>query len=286
MKRLFFIVAFSAVSLMAVAQKVHVNTFLGISNYQGDMQQSRFTFSQARLAGGLGVSYELTEQLLLRSSFTIGKITADDKLNNRNLKRNLNFTSKISEINLMGEYYFRNLYQYSVSPYIFGGIAVYHFNPFTKDSLGTKYFLKPLSTEGQGFVAGVNNYKLTQFALPFGAGLKFALSNNVRVGFEIGIRKTFTDYLDDVSTNYVDQNTLLANRGAKAVELAFRSGELKNGAAYPAGGAQRGGANAKDWYYFSGLNLSFRIAPGDGESKMGKSHKGGHSKMGCPTRVY
>lgn len=288
MKRLFFVCALGSISVICFAQNLHVNVFGGVSNYQGDIQESRFTFSQARLAGGIGVSYELTEQLLLRAGFNRGKITADDKLNNRNHERNLNFTSTLSEGNLMGEYYFRNLYKYSFSPYVFGGVAIYHFDPYTKDSLGAKYFLKPLSTEGQGFLSGVDNYKLTQFALPFGAGLKFALSNNVRVGFEIGMRKLFTDYLDDVSTNYVDQNLLLANRGAKAVELAFRGGELKNGDTYPEGGIQRGGANAKDWYYFSGINCSFRLAPGNGNGgggRLGKVRKSSRSKMGCPTRI-
>jgi opacity protein-like surface antigen len=286
MKRLFFFIAFIGIGVAAFTQKVHVNTFLGIASYQGDMQKSRFTFSQARLGAGLGLSYEITDQFLLRGGYMTGKITADDKLNSRTSIRNLNFTSKISEGNLMGEYYFRNLYQFSLSPYIFGGVAIYHFDPYTKDSLGTKYYLKPLSTEGQGFVAGVNNYKLTQFAIPFGAGIKFALSDNVRLGFEIGMRKLFTDYIDDLSTNYVDENLLLLNRGAKAVELAFRGDELKNGSTYPAAGKQRGRATARDLYYFSGINLSFRL-PADGGSKSVDGNRGkGGSKMGCPTRIY
>lgn len=83
------------------------------------------------------------------------------------------------------------------------------------------------------------------------------------MGVEFGVRKLFTDYLDDVSTTYVDQNLLLLNRGAKAVELAFRGGELKNGATYPADGTQRGGNKAKDWYYFTGITASFRIGGSD-----------------------
>ncbi|MEO7802317.1 MAG: DUF6089 family protein [Ginsengibacter sp.] len=284
MKRLFIFIAFSVASTAAFTQKVHVNTFLGIANYQGDLQKSRFTFSQARLAAGLGLSYEITDQFLLRAGYMTGKITGDDKLNNRTAIRNLNFTSNISEGNLMGEYYFKNLYQYSLSPYVFAGVAIYHFDPYTEDSLGAKYFLEPLSTEGQGFVSGVNNYKLTQFSIPFGAGIKFALSDNVRIGFEIGMRKLFTDYIDDISTRYVDDDLLLANRGAKAVELAFRGDELKNGLTYPAAGSQRG-AKAKDVYYFSGISLSFRL-PGGGSKSLSAGGSKGGSKMGCPTRVY
>ena len=123
---------------------------------------------------------------------------------------------------------------HSLTPYVFGGIALYHFNPYTRDTSGTKYYLKPLSTEGEGFIDGRNNYNLTQFAIPFGAGVKLSLSDNVNVGFELGYRKLFTDYIDDVSTTYVDQSSLLVNRGSKAVELAYRGGELKNGSSLSA----------------------------------------------------
>ena len=280
MKPFTFLAVFAGFILTSSAQKIHINTFIGLSNYQGDLQEKRFTFNQSHLALGIGASYELTEKLLLRSGITIGKVAGDDKFNNRNNLRNLNFTSNITEGHLGFEYYFRNLYDYSVSPYVFAGLAVYHFDPYTKDSAGNKYFLKPLSTEGQGFLQDKESYNLTQLAIPFGGGVKFALNDNVRLGVEVGVRKLFTDYLDDISTNYVDQNLLLQNRGPKAVELAFRGGELKTGITYPEGGSQRGGSAKKDWYYFTGLTASFRIG-GGGEGN-GKFKSG----TGCPTKVY
>ena len=268
----------------AHSQKIHVNTFIGIANYQGDLQEKRLTFNQARFAAGGGISYELSEKLLLRAGVIAGRVTADDKLNSKNSFRNLNFTSSVTEGQLAAEYYFRNLYEHSLSPYVFAGLAVYHFNPFTKDTSGNKFFLKPLSTEGQGFYQNRKPYELTQFAIPFGGGVKFALKDNIRVGFELGLRKLFTDYLDDVSTTYVDQDLLLLNQGAKSVELAFRSGELKNVFTYPPGGTQRGANKAKDWYYFTGLTASFRIG---GSDRVGRGNwKRAKSGTGCPTGVY
>jgi hypothetical protein len=269
----------SVLSFTLSAQKFHINTFIGLSNYQGDLQEKRFTFNQAHLAIGAGLSYEITEKFLINGGLTLGRVSANDKYNTRNSLRNLNFTSNITEAHLTGSYYFVNLYEHSVSPYIFAGIAFYNFSPYTKDTSGNKHFLKPLSTEGQGFIAGKEYYKINQFSIPFGGGVKFALNENVRLGIEVGMRKLFTDYLDDISTNYVDRDLLLQNRGAKAVELAFRGGELKTGAVYPAAGTQRGGANVKDWYYFTGLTASFRIGGGGGS---GKSSPG----TGCPTKVY
>ncbi len=85
------------------------------------------------------------------------------------------------------------------------------------------------------------------------------LVRTMQIGLEFGIRKLFTDYLDDVSTTYIDKNILLAERCAKAVELAFRSVELTPGAQYPPDGTQRGSPKNKDWYYCMGITFSFTI---------------------------
>ncbi len=266
-------------ALYSNAQNLHLNLFAGASNYSGDLQDKRFTFSQSNLAGGIGASYDLSPKFSLRTGVTFGTISANDKYG-RNSYRNLNFTSTLTEVNLELEYDITPLGAHFATPYVFAGVAIYHFNPYTTDTSGNKTYLKPLSTEGEGFVAGKNNYNLTQMAIPFGAGVKFSLSDNVNVGVEIGYRKLFTDYLDDVSSTYVDQTTLLSNRGSEAVELAYRANELKNGNPYPPAGTIRGGAKRKDWYYFTGITASFRLFSGSGLGASGK-----HSKYGCPANV-
>ena len=87
---------------------------------------------------------------------------------------------------------------------MFAGIGVYRYNPYAYSG-GNKVFLQPLSTEGQNIIGYPDRkkYSLTQFAVPFGGGFKFAVSENLRVGIEMGIRKLFTDYLDDVSKGYM-----------------------------------------------------------------------------------
>jgi len=265
----------------ASAQNLHLNLFAGVSNYNGDLQDKRFTFSQSNFAGGIGVSYDLSTHLAVRSAITFASLSANDKYG-RNALRNLNFASRLTEVNVGVEYYITPLGSHSLTPYVFGGISLYHFNPYTRDTSGTKYYLKPLSTEGEGFVAGKANYNLTQFAIPFGVGVKLSLSDNVNVGIELGYRKLFTDYIDDVSSNYVDRASLIGNRGTKAAELAYRGNELKNGSPYPADGAVRG-SSKKDWYYFTGLTASFRLFSGNGLGS-GTGH-GRHSQYGCPVNV-
>lgn len=264
-------------------QNFHLNVFAGMANYNGDLQDKVFTFSQSRLAGGIGGSYDISDRVSLNGAFVYGHVSADDKLG-RNRERNLNFASRLYEVSGGVEYYFTPLNEHILAPYVFGGIAIYHFNPYTYDTSGKIHGLKSLHTEGEGFVDGRPGYNLYQFAIPFGGGVKFSLSENINVGIEVGFRKLFTDYLDDVSTTYVDENVLRAKMGAKAVELAYRGNELKNGEPYPPGGTKRGSVD-KDWYYFAGFTASFRIFRKDNIWSNTRSFRGRHSQYDCPGNV-
>ncbi len=136
------------------------------------------------------------------------------------------------------EYNLFSLRDHKVTPYVFVGAAVYHFNPYAYDTTGKKVYLQPLSTTGEGLpqYPGVKEYSLTQFAIPIGGGIKFRISDKVVLAYEIGLRKLFTYYLDDVGGRYVDQNILLAARGPEAVEMAYRGNQLEGGAAVSARG--------------------------------------------------
>ncbi len=265
-----------------MAQRLHLNLFGGFANYMGDMQDKPVTFDQSNNAFGAGLQYELTNHFSLRGGIMYGKVSASDKFNRKSLQeRNLSFESKIVEGNLILEYNLLDPDERKIVPYVFGGMAVYHFNPYAFDSLGYRVSLQPLSTEGQGLDQYPERkpYHLTQLAIPMGLGFKFRVSENVTVGYELGMRKLFTDYLDDVSTTYVDEAALHLARGAKAVEMAYRGGELKGSpGAYPPALTIRGGATQKDWYYFQGLTISIGL-------RTGRSSGRGSNRTGCPVRV-
>jgi Domain of unknown function (DUF6089) len=265
------------------AQKLHLDLFGGFSNYQGDLQEKRFTTQQAKGAVGIGVRYDLSNHFAVRSNFTYSALGANDKYNGQaDLRaRNLSFQTKLTEGNLLLDYNILNLNYHKLSPYVFGGVAVFHYNPYAYDSLGNKIYLQPLSTEGQGLTAYPDRkeYHLTQFAIPFGAGIRWRFTDNIVLSYEIGLRKTFTDYLDDVSSTYIDQTALASAKGAKAVEMAFRGDELKNGATYPAEGTIRGGSKYKDWYYFSGVTISI------GLGKRRGFHGTDNGRTDCPKPV-
>ncbi len=260
-------------------QNIHFLFGGGLMNYQGDLQAKRFTFKQAHPYGSFGVYYELTEKLFLRVAAVAGKVSANDKFSPTNQTRNLSFSSQILEFHVGAEYDLINSYEHRVSPYLFAALAGYHFSPYTFDTSNKKTFLQPLGTEGQGFYAGRKKYGLTQLAIPFGGGLKFGLTDNIHIRIEAALRVLLTDYLDDVSSTYADENDLLINNGAKAAELAFRSDEI-NPALTPVPGGIRGNPKSKDFYYTTGISVSFRLNSGDGGRKPGKS------KLGCPVNVY
>ena len=262
------------------AQKIWFNLYGGATNYQGDLQDKRYTFDQAHAAGGIGINYDLNERLSIRSSLIAGKLSADDKYG-RNRVRNLNFTSNLTEAQIGLQYHIMPLGEHALTPYVFASLAMFRFNPYTNDTTGTKYYLRELSTEGQGFIEGKKYYNLTALAIPFGGGVKLSLSDNINVGLEVGFRKLFTDYIDDVSTRYVDRAELVANRGSKAAELAYRGDEIKNGTPYPPAGTLRGSAK-KDWYYFTALTISFRLPSRDGS---GSGFGGRKSQFACPVNV-
>jgi hypothetical protein len=271
------------IPLFVHAQKFHVDLFGGFSNYQGDLQEKQFTTQQANGAVGVGVRYDLSNHFALRTNFTYAGLAANDSYNTQaDLKaRNISFRTSITEGNLLLDYNILNLHYHRLTPYVFAGVAVFHYNPYAYDSLGNKVYLRPLSTEGEGLAAYPDRktYQLTQFAIPFGAGVRWRFTDNVTLSYEIGLRKTFTDYLDDISTKYVDPTILAAAKGAKAVEMAYRGDELKTGLTYPAAGSIRGGPKYKDWYYFSGVTISIGIGKRHG------FHGTDNGRTDCPKPV-
>lgn len=258
--------------------QIWVGPTLGVNGYIGDVNDK--PFKRVKPAIGVMSAYELTPRFNIRAGLSIGKIEGGDTWSGTTFlkqNRNLSFTSDLTELSLVAEFTVFNLDKINWSPYLFGGVALFHFNPYVKDS-GKKIFLKPLTTEGQGFPEYPNRrpYSLTQLSLPFGGGLKFVLAENALLSFEMGLRRTTTDYLDDISSNYVDAATLLQRSGPTAVRLAYRGGEYPGGVVgYPQKDAVRGGPEFKDWYYFTGFHLLFRINNGLRKSGDKKSY-------GCP----
>ncbi len=287
MKKNFILVLCCLLSFAALTQRVHVGVFGGLAAYNGDLTDKLFPKKVSNGAIGLTVNYEIADQLMLRAGFTYSVIGGADRFSDKAYSRlrNLSFETSIMEFSTVGEYYLFNLYEKAYSPYAFAGLAVFHYDPYAYNGGKQKVFLKPLSTEGQG-VAGYpdrKTYSLTQLAIPLGGGIKFAVSDNFRVGLEVGLRKLFTDYLDDASKTYINPADLLAAKGQLAVDMSYRGDEVSGGSsAYPPQTDQRGNPKNKDSYYFAGIHLTYKLGNSGGGGLGGRRN----SKTGCPTNVY
>lgn len=274
-----FVFLFNAV----FAQRFHIGVFGGLAAYNGDLAEKIFPRKVTNGAFGITGNYEITDKFMLRAGLTYAVVGGADRFSDDNdLKaRNLSFETAVREFSLLGQYYLQDLYDHKFTPYAFAGLALYHFNPYAYSG-GNKIYLQPLSTEGQGIPGYANKpYKLTQLAIPFGGGIKYAFTDNIHLGLEAGLRILFTDHFDDVSGNYADPADLLAYRGQTSVDMAYRGDELPGGnPTAPAKGTARGGSKHKDYYYFTGLHLTFRLNSGGGWSGAGS-----RNSTRCPVNV-
>ena len=264
------------------AQNIEVGFLLGASGYQGDLSPGSSKISVGKLHPSLGVfgRFNQNRHLSYRGSFSFGTVSASDANSNDESRkaRNLSFRSKILELGITAEYNILGRHK-RLSPFIFGGIAFYNFKP-EANYQGNIVELQPLGTEGQGMDGFPNRYKLSQISIPMGAGLKYALTPHINIGLELGLRKLFTDYLDDVSGTYVNYLELVRENGETAALLSNRSAEL-TGSDPPlleTGTIQRGNSDSKDWYFISALSVSYNLW-NDKDSWSGNYKRG---EIGCP----
>lgn len=231
----------------------------GISFYIGDLNQTGY-FNYQDPAAALAFRYNINKRFALRVQGLYGHVHASDADNADpiNRDRNLSFHSVIIEGAGIAEF---NFLPFKLgtddlfTPYIFAGIGGFHFNP-QAEYAGVTYNLRDISTEGEGTLAdpGSKRYKLNVICIPFGMGFKWSLGKYIGIGIESGMRKTGTDYLDDVSTVY--PNSKYLNRPA-AVYLSDPS--INKDPNVSNGGRQRGNSTTKDWYNFTGVTVSIRL---------------------------
>ncbi|WP_133177719.1 type IX secretion system protein PorG [Chitinophaga parva] len=250
--------------------------FLGAANYSGDLVQKRVDFRYTGIAAGLLIKRDFNPHFTLRASLTYGRVSGADSTNTAKdlVARNLSFRSPIWEGAVIAEGNLLDIDDKGFTPYAFAGIGLFSFYPSTRMANGNWVSLRRYSTEGEGLPQYPDRsmYNLVSVSIPFGVGFKWNVTDHIQMGIEVGLRKTFTDYIDDVSKGYVDQNTLILERGTTAAKLAYRGDELtKNGTpgTYPPDGFPRGNPKQKDWYSFSGLTVTYRFG-GGGSGRWGK----------------
>lgn len=274
---------------------------LGGSDDIGTQGPKDFNLRSARPAVHLGYRYHLLEALALKGGAAFGYLYSTDDFTNQHHRnnRNLHFRSPIAELSAQGEYYFWGIQRvgdryrritrspgwvgFNLRTYAFAGVGGFYYEPqgyFVGENVMNRdfvkgleeyvpadgwYNLRPLRTEGQGYEKFPTRpyYKPFGLVLPFGIGAIMNLTPDLMVSLEYGFRKTFTDYIDDASTTYVDPKVFddIFEGDPRKIILAkyFANPTLRPEDRQTRPGQQRANPHNDDAYMFLFLNLSYKI---------------------------
>lgn len=215
-------------------QRYDVFAGSGITSFMGDLGGGKNTsgvrwltdldLAASRPLIAVGGRYKVLETLVVGAGIYFGYVRGDDKWSKDifRLERNLNFRSPIIEFSPRVEYHvipeklgrktrrkrrgaslWQTIQSFPLNTYVFAGVGLYWFNPQGRDADGNWHNLHRIGTEGQYVLDTRKPYKRVQLSIPFGVGVRYALDKRFSIGLEYGPRWTFTDYIDDVSMNYV-----------------------------------------------------------------------------------
>ncbi|MFW5725803.1 MAG: DUF6089 family protein [Bacteroidota bacterium] len=286
-----------------VREKHHLIGGIGGAGFMGDLGGANaigsqgirdFEFPAVRPSFMLGYRYRLFNNLAFTGNFTMGYISGDDNHTEEPYRnnRNIHFRSPIYELaattqfylfnyEMQGAYYRRvsrtALRIFAIDAYIFAGIGGFYYNPQAffdaSEYTGTVaaadlpsngwYNLRSLNTEGQGYFQTREQYSPMSMVIPFGLGANVQIHRDFTVGLQLGFRKTFTDYLDDVSTTYVDPtifSEIFENPADRALAEHFSNptnNTLSKNITQP--GQQRGNPYNTDTYMFGLITVYYRI---------------------------
>lgn len=252
MKFIVFVFLFFACFLVR-AQQNEIGVLAGVTYYIGDINPS-VHFNSPKPAVGIIYRNNINKRISFRSNIIRGTLFSADSKVKYNTNRNLHFKSSLTELACIVEInylkFLPGVTDYKASTYVFGGLSFFMFNPKALYD-GTWHELQPLRTEGYD-----NAYPRYNIGIPFGMGMKFNISKYVALAVEWGLRKTFSDYIDDISKVYPDSLYILNAKPLTAI-FADRSPEIN----MPANkaGSQRGNSSTKDYYSFAGISLTIKI---------------------------
>ena len=236
------------------------NIYLGASNMMGDLGGSNFVGSRGifdwdakatRPAIGAGIAVHMGG-VSLATNFLVTRLAGNDAYSNQEFHedRNLSVRTDLVEADLLLEYRPWSRHKGFNRFYLYGGIGAIYYQP-KAEYQGDWYELRELGTEGQFLEDGSGPYDDLSIVIPYGLGYKFRLAKSTSLILDLGFRKTFTDYLDDVSTVYADPTLIVNEKGDVARELSNRSLTAK------AINDERGNPDKTDSYHVLSIKFEY-----------------------------
>ena len=253
---------------------IGTNTFLGElggSNSIGSHSIKDMDFKATRFDFHGSYTYRFHERWACGASLSFGMISGNDAFTGNDARnaRNLSFRSPLLELSPL-IYFYPMVDDYSISRkigqrgkavvkprlYLFTGVSGIWFNPRGKYTDGKWHSLQPLGTEGQGIISTRQKYSRIAVGIPCGIGADWPLTQEWLIGVNLQFTYTFTDYLDDVSTTYVDPNIF-----DNDIARYFSDPTKYSDKPFAGGGAgeQRGNSAAMDSYIFLSVKATYRF---------------------------
>ena len=250
-----------------IVQEGEFGVGVGLAHYFGDLN-TRAHLDRPKLAAGLFFRKNFGNYIALRVAGNYARLGYSDVYNTHNefmLRRNLSFNTNVWELGLQGDFNFYRFLpgdpDFRFTPYMTIGASVFNYDPYAYLN-GQKYFLRPLGTEGQGVDTAFRRkpYSSMALAIPFGVGVNYSINERINLGFEVVYRFTDTDYLDDVSTTYVDPSVFPPNPdGTPSVARLLSDRSYETGTPIGIKGRQRGNSQNKDQFVTAMFYISFNL---------------------------
>jgi hypothetical protein len=266
----FVAIAICTVSIQAqepITQEGEFGVGIGAGHYFGDLN-TRAKVNRPKVAAGIFFRKNFGNYIAARIVANFAQLGYSDVYNTHNEfmhQRNLSFNTNVWELSLRGDFnFFRFLPgdpEFNFTPYVSLGIGVFSYDPYAYLQ-GEKYFLRPLGTEGQGssLYPDRKPYSSMAICFPIGVGVKYAFNERFNIGLEITHRFTTTDYLDDVSTTYVDP-AVFPNMpdGSPSAARLLSDRSYEYGTPIGIKGRQRGIETNKDQFITALVYFSFNL---------------------------
>ncbi len=251
----------------SIVQEGEFGVGIGAAHYFGDLN-TKARLNRPKPSATVFFRKNFGNYIALRVGASFARVGYSDVYNTHNefmQRRNLSFTSNVWELALQGDFNFYRFMpgepDFSFTPYITAGAGVFNYDPFAYLS-DEKYFLRPLGTEGQGSAAYPERkpYSSMAVSIPFGVGIKYSINERINLGLEVVHRFTNTDYLDDVSSTFVEPSVFPPNPdGTPSPALLLSDRSYETGTLIGGKGIQRGNSRQKDQFATAIFYISFNL---------------------------
>ena len=244
----------------AHSQIVEFGGSVGLSYYMGDINP-RKPFNESQLGWGVLVRYYNDTRWAFRFAYSNLQLNGSDKSSGYRPERGLSFNTKVHDVALLAEFnffdYFTGSKRNGLSPYIFGGISVFHFNPKADDGTELCDIMTDVNSDSSMPADSTLKAKYGKYAasIPFGVGVKYSVSNRLGLALEWRWNLALTDWIDDCHAYYPQYQAGDANVAYCDPTGFAADNNGNNNMNY----IQRGNKSDNDWFGYLNFSLTYKF---------------------------